>query len=115
YYLYYRWRADAGRTVADQFTGNSCFIPNTLGAFSTPGDQTNLHVGQSNTGTQAPADNVYDWQREADTVTYVVTQQQVDAGDPLIFSVGTREAGFMVDRWIFSPDPNLTDAALDAL
>src|SRR5436190_6086235 len=90
YRLYYRWRADAGRTVADQFTGNSCFIPNALGAFSTPGDQTNLHVGQSNTGTQAPADNVYDWQREADTVTYVVTQQQVDAGDPLIFSVGTR-------------------------
>src|SRR6185436_5983060 len=57
YRLYYRWRADAARTVADQFTGNICFIPNALGAFSTPGDQTNLHVGQSNTGTQAPGDN----------------------------------------------------------
>ncbi len=115
YRLYYRWRADAARTVADQFTGNSCFIPNKLGAFSTPGDQINLHVGQSNTGTQAPGDNVYDWQLEPDTATYTVSQSDVDAGVPLVFSVGTREAGFMIDRFVFSPDATLTDAALDAL
>src|SRR3954464_14426609 len=115
YRLYYRWRADAARTVADQFTGNSCFIPNTLGAFSTPGDQINLHVGQSNTGTQAPGDNVYDWQLEPDTATYTVSQSDVDAGVPLAFSVGTREAGFMIDRFVFSPDATLTDVALDAL
>jgi hypothetical protein len=33
----------------------------------------------------------------------------------LIFTVGTREPGFTVDRWVFSPDAALTDAALDAL
>ena len=44
-----------------------------------------------------------------------MTAEDVAAGVPIIFSVGTREAGFMLDRWVFSPDPALTDAALDAL
>ena len=74
-----------------------------------------MHVGQSNTGTQAPGDNVYDWQLEPDTSTYTVTQADVDAGIPLILSLGTREAGFMLDRIVFSTDPALTDSALDAL
>ena len=116
YNLYYRWKADPARTVADQFTGNSCWIPNEFGPLSTPGAdaQANFHTSASN-GTQAPGNNVYDWQREADTATYAVTQDQVTAGTPLVFSVGSREAGMIIDRWIFSTDPNLTDAALDAL
>ena len=117
YNLYYRWKADPARTVADQFTANSTLIPNTFGAFSTAGaaGAADFHTSASN-GTQSPANNVYDWSREADgTTTYTVTAEQVAAGVPLVFSVGTREAGFTVDRWVFSPEPALTDAALDAL
>src|SRR5262245_22412783 len=46
YYLYYRWKADAARTVADQFTANSCWIPNTFGSFNTPGagSQADFHM-----------------------------------------------------------------------
>ena len=116
YNLYYRWKADSTRTVADQFTANSAWIPNMLGDFKTPGaaSQVDFHTAAAN-GTQAPANNVYDWQREADTATYTVTAEEVAAGVPLIFSVGTREAGMVIDRWVFSPDATLTDAALDAL
>lgn len=116
YSLYYRWKADAVRTVADQFTANSCWIPNDFGALSTPGAdaQGNFHTAASN-GTQAPGNNVYDWQREADTATYTVTQEQVNSGTPLVFSIGSREAGMIIDRWVFSTDATLTDAALDAL
>ncbi|HYV38144.1 MAG TPA: hypothetical protein VE988_20835, partial [Gemmataceae bacterium] len=116
YNLYYRFRADPARTVADQFTANSCLIPNALGTFTTagPAGLADFHTAASN-GGQAPANNVFDWQREADSATYVVSDADVAAGVPLVLSIGTREAGFMVDRWVLSPDPALTDAALDAL
>src|SRR6185436_16746941 len=99
YHLYYRFRADPARTVADQFTGNSCLLPNVLGTFKTAGANglADFHTSASN-GGQAPANNIYDWQREADTATYTVTAAEVAAGVPLVLSVGTREAGFMVDR-----------------
>src|SRR6185503_12081328 len=70
------------------------------------------HVSGSNAGS-APTDNVFDWTREADTATYEVGQAQL--GTPLIFTIGTREAGMTFDRFIFSTDGNLTDAQLDAL
>ncbi|MGZ8939303.1 MAG: Ig-like domain-containing protein, partial [Limisphaerales bacterium] len=117
YHLYYRYKADPARTVADQFTANSTLIPNTFGNFRTSGPSglADFHTSASN-GSQAPANNVYDWQREADgSTTFVVSAEDVAAGVPLIFSVGTREAGFMLDRWVFSPEGALTDAALDAL
>lgn len=114
YNLYYRWKADPARTVADQFTANSALIANAFGAFSTPGDTATVHTSASN-GTQAPGNNVYDWQREADTATYEVTATQVAAGVPLILTIGTREAGMTIDRWVLHPDATLTDAALDAL
>src|SRR5687767_2713611 len=70
YNLYYRWKADPDRTVADIFTANSTLIPNTFGAFSTAGaaGAGDFHTAASN-GTQAPANNVYDWTREADGTT----------------------------------------------
>src|SRR6185369_1119205 len=116
YNLYYRFRADPARTVADQFTANSCLIPNALGTFTTTGSAglADFHTAASN-GGQAPANNVFDWQREADAATYTVSDAEVAAGVPLVLTIGTREAGFMVDRWVLSPDPALTDAALDAL
>ena len=115
YNLYYRFKADAARTVADQFTANSCLIPNVLGTFTTAGSTglPDFHTAASN-GGQAPANNVFDWQREADTAAFTVTAADVAAGVPLVLTIGTREAGFTVDRWILSPDPALTDAALDA-
>ena len=116
YYLYYRWKADAARTVADQFTANSALIANTLGAFATAGPNglADFHTGASN-GTQAPANNVFDWSREADGLEYIVTEADAAAGVPLILTIATREAGFSLDRLVLSPDPALSDAALDAL
>ncbi|MDA1277916.1 MAG: hypothetical protein O2960_28295 [Verrucomicrobia bacterium] len=116
YFLYYRWRADEARTVADQFTANSFWIGGTFGSLSIPGAaaQADFYTSAAN-GSQAPANNVYDWQREPDSIVYSVTQAELTSGKPLVLSVGTREAGSIVDRWVLSPDPNLSDAALDAL
>ena len=114
YYLYYRWKADPARTAGDIFTANSTYIPNTFGNLSTPGDQTSFHASASN-GRNAPESNVYGWSREADGAEYIVSAADVASATPLIFSLGTREAGFMADRLVFSTVPDLTDAALDAL
>jgi len=113
YYLYYRWRANPAFTGSDAFTANSSQIPNTFGAYSTPGDTSPFHVSQSNTGTSSPANNVYDWTRELDGREYVVGAPEVAA--PVVFTLGTREAGMMFDRLVFSTEPALTDAQLDAL
>jgi hypothetical protein len=112
YYLYYRWRADEARTGGDIFTANSAWIANAFGAFSTPADQSPFHASQSNAGT-APSDNVYDWTRETDVNVYTVGPTEV-AG-PVVFTIGTREAGMFIDRFVFSTEPALTDAQLDAL
>ena len=112
YYLYYRWRADPARTGSDAFTANSSQIPNTFGAYSIPGDVSPFHTSASNGGS-APSDNVYDWTREADGREYVVGAAEVLA--PVVFTLGTREAGMMFDRLVFSTEPALTDAQLDAL
>jgi hypothetical protein len=113
YFLYYRWRADPARTGNDAFTANSAQIANTFGAFSTPGDLTPFHVSASNPPSSAPTDNVYSWTREADGTEYVVGATEV-AG-PVVFTLGTREAGMMIDRLVFSTEPALTSAQLDAL
>lgn len=114
YYLYVRWKADSARTAGDAFTANSFQIANQFGAYSTPGDVTPFHISGSNAGS-APSDNVFDWTREPDTSVYTISQADVDARAPVIFTVGTREAGMTVDRFVFSTDPALTDAQLDAL
>jgi len=115
YNLYFRWRADPARTGSDVFTANSFFIGNVFGNFSTPGVDGRVDFTQTSTanGTQAPANNTYDWISEAGTFT--VTAEQVAAGVPLVLSIGTREAGFTLDRLVFSPETGLSDAALDAL
>lgn len=116
YVLYYRWRADPARTVADQFTANSVWIGREFGRFTTTGvdGQGDFYTSAAN-ATQAPANNVYRWQAEPESNVYVVTQAQVDAGIPLVLTVGTREAGMFIDRWVFSPEAGLSEAALDAL
>ncbi len=114
YYLYYRWKADPARNGGDVFTANSSQFGTTFGAYSTPGDLTPFYVSASN-GSQGPTNSVFFWQREADAHTYEVTQTDVDAATPLVFTLGTREAGMTFDRFIFSTVPDLSQAQLDAI
>lgn len=112
YYLYYRWKADATRTAGDVFTANSSWIGATFGAFSTPADQA-PHIRTDSNNTQAPANNTYAWRRELESITYTVDGAQV--GQPLVLTVGTREAGMVFDKFVLSTDPALSEAALEAL
>lgn len=114
YYLYYRWKADAARTAGDAFTANSTWFGATFGAYSTKGDQSTYYRSSSNDAT-APADNVFEWRREPETVTYTVGAAEAAAGAPLVFTIGTREAGMAIDRFVFSTSSTLTGAELDAL
>ncbi|HMO65567.1 MAG TPA: Ig-like domain-containing protein, partial [Verrucomicrobiota bacterium] len=112
YYLYYRWRADETRTGGDVFTANSSWFGTTWGAHSTPGDQGPFYTSSAN-ATQAPANNAWEWRPEGDTRPYEVSAAQL--GAPLVFTVGTREAGMIFDRIVFATEPALTPAQLDAL
>ncbi len=111
YFLYYRWRADAARTGGDAFTANSTWIANRFGAFSTPGAAAQAdYVRTDSNNTQAPANNVFEWRRDVETLTYVVS-----APGPQTLTLGTREAGMIFDRLVLSTDSTLTGPALDAL
>src|SRR5262249_32423799 len=59
-----------------------------------------------------PAVNSYAVSSE--TLTYTVSQAQVDAGQPLTLKFGTREAGLYIDRVILSLNP-LTESDFNAL
>ena len=60
-----------------------------------------------------PAANSYNVFK--DVTTYTVTQAELSAGDPLIFKIGTREAGMFIDRLVFSTNDALTEAEINAL
>lgn len=111
YRLYYRWRADESRTAGDNATANSSWLGTTFGAYATPGDQSPFYRSDSNNQT-APADNVFAWRKEP-TATYVVGAAELAA--PVVFTIGSREAGMMFDRIVFSTEDGLTDAQLDSL
>src|SRR5213075_3446346 len=70
-------------------------------------------VSASN-GSQAPTNNTFYWQREPDANVYTVNPSDVGAATPLVFTVGTREAGMVFDRFIFSTNGALTQAQLDS-
>src|SRR5438046_2113960 len=88
-------------------------MPNQFGAYSTPGDLTPFHTSASNS-SQAPTNNTFYWQGEADPNTYTVSPADVGAAAPLVFTVGTREAGMVIDRFILSTNAALSQAQLDA-
>jgi hypothetical protein len=111
YSLYYRWKADETRTAGDNATANSAWLPNAFGAYSTPGDQSPFYRADSNNQT-APADNAFAWRKEP-TVTYTVGATEL--AEPVTFTIGTREAGMILDRIVFSTDATLTDVQLDSL
>ncbi|MCC7376669.1 MAG: hypothetical protein IT581_18565 [Verrucomicrobiales bacterium] len=114
YYLYYRWKTEEARTAGDNATANSSWIPLAFGDLKTPGAdaQTSFTRTDSN-NTTAPANNAYAWRREIDAVVYNVDAATLTAAQT--FSVGTREAGMMFDRFVFSTEPALTDAQLESL
>jgi hypothetical protein len=109
YTLYYRWRANAGVVAAtgDNFQANSCFLPNNLGVFTTPGAGGDFHTASAN-GLGAPGSTIYQWSTE--TTTY-----SVGAPGAQVFSIGDREWGFFLDRIVLSTNAALTSAQLDAL
>jgi hypothetical protein len=110
YTLYFRWRADKAFTDLDANAGNSYFRPNDFGDLGP--DVSNYATSSINNSRTPPAVNSYAVSAEA--LTYTVTQEQVDAGQPLILKFGTREAGLFIDRVILSLNP-LTEADFNAL
>jgi hypothetical protein len=113
YSVYLRWKADAARTATDIFTANSSWVPVTWGSYSTPGDASPFYTSAAN-GISAPQSEAYNWTRET-SGSYVVSAADVASANPLVFTLGTREAGMSIDRIVFSTDASLTPAALDAL
>ena len=109
--LYYRWKADEARTAGDNATANSSWLGTTFGAFSTPGDPSTFYRSDSN-NSMAPANNTFAWRKEP-AAAYAVGPAEIAA--PVVCTVGTREAGMILDRLVFSTEDGLSDAQLDAL
>src|ERR1043165_5477244 len=110
YTLYFRWRADKAFTDLDPNSGNSYYRPNTFGDLGP--DVSNYATSAVNNSRTPPDVNNYAMGTE--TITYEVTQADVDAGNPLILKFGTREAGLFIDRIVLSIN-TLTEADFNAL
>ena len=110
YLLHFTWRADKAFTDLDANSGNSYYRPNELGDLG--GDVANYATSAANNSRLPPAVNNYAMTVEA--ITYTVTQEQVDAGVPLILKLGTREAGMFIDRIVLS-QAALTETEFNAL
>ena len=113
YKIFLSWRANEDFT-ADPNAANSYFAPLLFNA-STMAVDPNPDYGIStiNNSRNKPASHAYGLGTESALVT--VTQEQVDAGLPLLFNVGTREAGLMIDRFVLTLESTLTDAQFNAL
>src|SRR5687767_3091780 len=110
YTLYFRWRADKAFTDLDPNSGNSYYRPNDFGDLGS--DVSNYAISAINNSRVPPDVNNYAVSSEG--ITYTVTQEQIDAGVPLILKLGTREAGLFIDRIVLSSNP-LTEAEFNAL
>jgi hypothetical protein len=114
YSIYIRWLADPTLSVGDNFTANSIWIANRFGAFSTPGAAAQTdYIRSAANDVNYPNNDHYIWTRET-AVTYTVTAAEISGG-PVTLTIGTREAGFTLDRIVLSPQDTLTGAQLDAL
>ncbi|HTI70557.1 MAG TPA: Ig-like domain-containing protein, partial [Candidatus Limnocylindria bacterium] len=111
YTVYYRWRADKNRTDQDVNGGNSFRLPNDFGDLSA--DTANYVTASVNNQIQVPAANSYNVFKDAKQ--YTVTQEQVNAGTPLILKVGTREQGMLIDRLVLSTNDGLNESDFNAL
>jgi hypothetical protein len=107
YYLYHRWRADEAFMV-DPLSANSFYLATTFGEGAAP-----ELVSASNNTRQGDGSIFYEMFAETQTLT--VTQEQVDTGVPLIWNIGTREAGMFIDRMVLSLNSALTEAEFNGL
>src|SRR6185436_12228809 len=89
---------------------NSYYTPNFFNASTNVAD---YHVSSVNNTRNRPESNSYGIGSEATLLE--VTQAQVDAGVPLLFRIGTREAGMMFDRFVLTLDSALTEAQFNGL
>src|SRR6266404_12771 len=113
YSLYYRWRADKAHTDLDANSANSFRVPVDFGDLPNDPTSTNFVTAAVNNKIPVPAANSYNVFE--DTQTYTVSQGQVDAGAPLVFKIGTREAGMFIDRFVLSTNSALTEADFNGL
>ncbi|HXJ59612.1 MAG TPA: PA14 domain-containing protein [Verrucomicrobiae bacterium] len=115
YKLYFRWRANEIYTDADPNSANSFYAPLVFNANATPvNPNPDFSAATVNNTRVRPESNTYHVDPE-NTALLTVSQEQVDAGQPLLFTIGTREAGFMFDRIVLSQDTALTEAGFNAL
>jgi hypothetical protein len=104
YSLYYRWRADKAFTDKDPNSANSFRVPVDFGDLANDTNSTNFATASVNNAFAVPAANSYNvW---GDSQTYTVTLDEVNAGVPLVFKIGTREAGMFLDRIVLSSIPS---------
>lgn len=101
YTLYLRWRADRSFTDLDPNSGNSYYRPNSFGDL---GPEVANYTTSSINNSRTPPD-VNNYAMGTEATTYTVTQEQIDAGQPLILKLGTREAGLYIDRIVLSLNP----------
>jgi hypothetical protein len=113
YSLYYRWRADKAYTDIDPNSANSFRVPVDFGDLTNDPTSANFLTASVNNAIPVPAANSYNVFK--DTSTYTVTQAELDAGTPLTFKIGTREAGMFLDRFVFSTNDAMTEADFNAL
>ena len=114
YKLYFRWRANELYTDADPNSGNSFYAPNKVNASTSPLNPNPDYTASTVNNTRVrPESNTYHVDPENGSLV-TISQAAVDAGVPLVFSLGTREAGFMFDRFVLSQDTTLTEAQFNA-
>src|SRR5262249_131052 len=114
YKVFFRWRANQLYTDADPNSANTFYPPVRFNAGTRPiNTNPDYSVSTVNNTRNRPESNTYHVDGENASLL-TVSQDQIDAGAPLVFTVGTREAGFMLDRFVLSLDPNLTEAQFNA-
>ncbi|HWN94870.1 MAG TPA: hypothetical protein VNT99_07545, partial [Methylomirabilota bacterium] len=114
YRVNFRWRANEDFT-GDPNAANSYYAPTFFGT-STNAVNPNPDYTASlvNNTRNKPESHTYHVDPENASLL-TVSQAQVDLGEPLIFTIGTREAGMMFDRFVLTTAGVLSEAQFNAL
>jgi len=115
YKVFFRWRANELYTDADPNSANSFYAPNRFNSSTSPlNPNPDYGVSTVNNTRVRPESNTYHVDPENNNLL-TVSQEQVDAGQPLYFTLGTREAGMTFDRIVLTLDQSLTESGFNAL
>jgi hypothetical protein len=106
YVLYTRWKSDPGIAAENPFSANSFSYPLSLG--SAP--QWTRSLANE---IVVPESLVLNWTEEF--VEYHILPEDVAAGTPFVFLLGTREEGLILDRVVLRRGRRATPGILDAL